>query len=673
MARPLLLSIAPPAIPAALCRQRLESGTEREVRGMRASKKDKRVRITWRKAVIGLGCAGVAVAGVVWGRQAMSTDATASPPTSTPTESGPSPATPPTVAPATEDWRQPVAYIHGNIAITREELANYLIARYSDRLEHLVDARIIEQACRERGITISEKDIDNALNEHLKDLKVNKVDFVQKVLKRYGKSLYEWREDVIRPNLSKARYCQDMVTASDDELKKAFDKAYGPKVHCQIIVWPKDKRDEAESAYERIRSEIEEFDHVARMQPDPDLAATAGFIAPFARDSMNEMELEDKAFSLKTDEISEPIPTKEAWILIKCRKQIPAQNVKLESVRAQLEQEIKARKMQDIIKAVFDDLKKKSNWKNLLAEDASANEKGDASRPVAYVWGVAITRQEFGDYLIARYGADRLQHLVNKRIIEMACRERGITVTEQDIDEDLKSLNQPAKQVEDYVRKNYGKSMYEWREDAVRPKLYMTRYCKDMVQAEDIAKDFDIAFEAYYGPKVHCQMILWPPDQKDIARKMYDQVRKGGAEFDRIAHTQANPTLAHDGGLMQPFGKRQMGNDELERVAFSLKPGEVSQLIDTPQGVVALKCVKQIPAPSDVNREEVRAQLEKEIRAQKIQALIPRVIDDMQKKAKPLVFLKNGYTDNDVRKQVENELQIETGKGNKITSPPQGN
>jgi hypothetical protein len=410
------------------------------------------------------------------------------------------------------------------------------------------------------------------------------------------------------------------------------------------------------------------------MQPDPDLAATAGLIAPFARNSMNEPELEAKAFQLNTDEISELIPTKdEGLILIKCRKQIPAQGVKLESVRPQLEQEIKARKVQDEIKKTFDDLKEKANVKPLLAKDAGANEKGDLSSPVANVWGVAITRQEFGEYLIARYGADRLQHLVNKRIIEMACQERGIKVSEQDIDDDLKSLNLPAKQVEDYVRKNYGKSMYEWREDAVRPKLYMTRYCKDMVKAEDIAKDFDIAYEAYYGPKVHCQMILWPPDQRDIARKMYDQVRKGGAEFDRIAHMQANPTLARDGGVMQPFGKRQLGNDELERVAFSLKPGEVSQLIDTPQGVVALKCIKQIPAPTDVNRDKVRSELEKEIRAQKIQALIKPVIEDLQKKAKPLVFLKNSFTDNDVRRQVESELQVESGKTDKLISPPQGN
>jgi parvulin-like peptidyl-prolyl isomerase len=637
---------------------------------MRASKKERRVWVSWRKAALGLGCAGMAVAGIVWGRQALSTDATASPPASATKDAAPSTTIP--VLSASEDGKQPLAYVQGNIAITREELANYLIARYADKLEHLVDARIIEQACRERGITITEKDIDNALNEHLKDLKVNKVDFVQKVLKRYGKSLYEWREDVIRPNLSKAKYCQDMVTVSDKDVQEEFDKSFGPKVHCQIIVWPKEQRDLAMKAYEEIRAGTEEFDHIARMQPDPNLAVTAGLIAPFSRNSMREPELEEAAFRLKTDEISSPITTKDdATIIIKCRRQISAQNMKLESVRTQLEQEIKTRKVQDEIKKTFEDLKTRAKVDVLLTKDASVTDKTAPSQPVAYVGGVAVTRQEFGEYLIARLGADRLQHLVNKRIIELACQARGITVSEQDIDEDLKSLGVPAKEVEAYVRKNYGKTMYEWREDAVRPKLYMTRYCKDMVQVED--KDIETAYEAYYGPKVHCQMILWPPDQKEIAFKMYERVRKGGDEFDRIAHMQANPTLAERGGLMQPFGKHQMGDDELERVAFSLKPGEVSQLMETPQGVAALKCLQQIPAQSDHKREDVRAQLEKEIRAQKIQALIPHVFEELQKKAKPLVFLKNTNNDNDVRKQVESELQIETGKTDKLTSSPQGN
>ena len=106
----------------------------------------------------------------------------------------------------------------------------------------------------------------------------------------------------------------------------------------------------------------------------------------------------------------------------------------------------------------------------------------------------AITREELGEYLIARHGADRLQHLVNKRIIELACQAHGIQVSDKEIDaalaEDLASLKVSAKEFEEKTLKDYGKSLYEWREDVIRPKLYMTKLCQDSV---DVTPD-DLKF-----------------------------------------------------------------------------------------------------------------------------------------------------------------------------------
>src|SRR5262245_1866589 len=51
-------------------------------------------------------------------------------------------------------------------------------------------------------------------------------------------------------------------------------------------------------------------------------------------------------------------------------------------------------------------------------------------RVVARIFNsVDISREELGEYLIARFGADRLDNLVNQRIIEHACRQKGIEVT----------------------------------------------------------------------------------------------------------------------------------------------------------------------------------------------------------------------------------------------------
>src|SRR5690349_10833924 len=48
-------------------------------------------------------------------------------------------------------------------------------------------------------------------------------------------------------------------------------------------------------------------------------------------------------------------------------------------------------------------------------------------RVVAYIYDtIPITREELGEYLIARMGKERLGNLVNKRIIEQVCQQKGI-------------------------------------------------------------------------------------------------------------------------------------------------------------------------------------------------------------------------------------------------------
>src|SRR5262249_18344993 len=85
----------------------------------------------------------------------------------------------------------------------------------------------------------------------------------------------------------------------------------------------------------------------------------------------------------------------------------------------------------------------------LQEQGASQGAPGDyAQRVVAYIYGnMPITREELGEYLIARFGAERAEFLVNRRIVDMACRSRGIYVTDGEIHaqllEDLKAFNIP--------------------------------------------------------------------------------------------------------------------------------------------------------------------------------------------------------------------------------------
>jgi hypothetical protein len=260
-----------------------------------------------------------------------------------------------------------------------------------------------------------------------------------------------------------------------------------------------------------------------------------------------------------------------------------------------------------------------------------------SQRPVAFLHkNEAVTREQLGEYLIARYGAEKLPLLINKIIIEEACKAKNIDVTPAEIEaqfaQDLAGMGMDEKTFVTGVLKQCKKSLYEWKEDVVRPKLLMTKLVHARVAVTE--DDIKAGYEAYYGEKVECQMIYWPKNEKEIARKEYATIRDNDDEFQRKAKLQADSRLAATGGRLDaPIAHHTTGDEDLERVVFRLQENEVSELLDTPNGVVVVKCLKRIPAKTDVSMQSVRPQLFKEVFDRKVQREIPVVFKELQKQA----------------------------------------
>jgi len=282
---------------------------------------------------------------------------------------------------------------------------------------------------------------------------------------------------------------------------------------------------------------------------------------------------------------------------------------------------------------------------------------------VAYMYGtVPVTREELGEYLIARFGAERLEPFVNKRIIEYHAAKQGVGVTaaeiEADLAETLKNLNVTKEVFEKQVLKARGKTLYEWREDVIRPKLLMSKLCQGRAKVEE--EDLKNGYEAYYGEKVEVQMILWPKSEHHVALKAWDSLRKDENAFDRAARSQSSAELARVGGKIQPFGLHTTGSPQLEKVAFEqLDIGEVSPIIETPQGFVVIKLLKRIPPQNNVKLEEVRPKLEKEIIEKKTQMEIPILFAELKKQADPKLLLKKNETQEQLERDVQRELPPE--------------
>jgi hypothetical protein len=294
-------------------------------------------------------------------------------------------------------------------------------------------------------------------------------------------------------------------------------------------------------------------------------------------------------------------------------------------------------------------------------------------RVVAYIYGnEPVTREDLGEFLIARHGSDYLEPLVNRRIIEHACKEHNITVADADVeaslDEDLKPMNIDRATFVKHFLKQYNKSLYEWKEDVIRPRLMLTKLCGATIKVEEA--DLRKAFDSEFGEKMKCRIILWRENDFRSAQQVWDKIRSSEAEFATAARNQYLPALASVGGQIDPICHGVADKDLIEKIAFQLNPNDVSQIFQIPQqGYAVLKCDGRIPADQKASFEKERARLYKQVYDMKVAKEIPQVFAKLKEQAKPLMLAT--HTNPTIVRTIEEEKRLEAEPGPTVPLPTQ--
>ncbi len=250
-----------------------------------------------------------------------------------------------------------VAYVFGNVPITREEFGEYLIGIYGrDKVRLFVNQRIIEMTAARAGVTVTPQEVEAIIDDDCKKLGMTKGDFEKNVLKqRYSTNLQGWRDNSIRPRLMLQKMCRDQVRFEEADLKKVYENLYGEHIVCKVILWPADQGKDAFRRYDAIRGSDTEFDQAAATQPSSQLAARGGLIDPIGRHSgQGTAKIEEIAFRMKDGQLSELIPTPGGILVIKRLKSIPARtDVSYDSVRDQLVKELTDRQLEQAVPQYF--------------------------------------------------------------------------------------------------------------------------------------------------------------------------------------------------------------------------------------------------------------------------------------------------------------------------------
>ncbi len=241
-----------------------------------------------------------------------------------------------------------------------------------------------------------------------------------------------------------------------------------------------------------------------------------------------------------------------------------------------------------------------------------------------------------------------LNRMIEEELLYQDSQANAIQVPEDRLKKELASIKERFPSEKEYHDALAGVGMSE---DALAQKitrgvaieeLIKTRVIQDVtVSAEESRSFYDKNASMFEKPEqVKASHILIKiaedatDEQKMAARKKIDDIRKkavAGEDFATLAKEYSEGPSNARGGDLGYFSRGQMVKP-FEDVAFSLKKGEISDVVETQFGYHIIMMTDQRPA-TVVDYETAKAQIEERLKQEKSLRQIRQYIETLREKA----------------------------------------
>ncbi len=255
-----------------------------------------------------------------------------------------------------------------------------------------------------------------------------------------------------------------------------------------------------------------------------------------------------------------------------------------------------------------------------------------SQRPALARVGKAVVPYEMvAEECVVRHGKEVLDDLINRMIIQQACEERNVVVTEEEVTAEVsriaKRFNLDPQQWYSMLETERNITPMQYRQSVVWPMLALKKLAGEQVDLTE--EEMNKAFVRNYGPRVKARLILL--DNPRRARECWEKAAADPATFEKLAQEYSiDPNSRSLGGTIPPI-PRYSGNETLELAAFKLQPGEISGIIEVQTGRYAiLKCEGRTEKiVQDIS--EVRDSLYEELFEAKTQESVAKVFENIKK------------------------------------------
>ena len=262
--------------------------------------------------------------------------------------------------------------------------------------------------------------------------------------------------------------------------------------------------------------------------------------------------------------------------------------------------------------------------------------------------GVAVGARGDQLPLLTQMRKEAMELLIEQELMVQAAEAQGIKVLPGEVEAALAEVSGPFKTPEEFN--------YRIESEGYTPESYR-KHLRQMIAASkyldgiraDAMMVSDAELEAYYRDneyrltlpeqvRVRHILLSWKPlgkpdDRAALHQQMVPILEKAraGEDFAELARKYSEDSTRVDGGDVGLFHRGQM-LPAFEAVAFSLQPGQVSGIIETPYGVHILRLEERRPSRL-LPLEEVREKLRDHIREEKLNTVVDAKKADLREQA----------------------------------------
>lgn len=254
---------------------------------------------------------------------------------------------------------------------------------------------------------------------------------------------------------------------------------------------------------------------------------------------------------------------------------------------------------------------------------------------VAKVGKFLISEDTLAQECITRHGKEVLDDLINRAIIQQACEKQRVSVDSEEVEKEIEKIAKRfqlnVNEWQKMLQSERNITPQQYRDSVIWPMLALKKLAEGKAQDELSDAEVNKEFERQYGQRVKARMIML--DNFRRANECWDKCKKDPDAFDQLAQEYSvDPNSRSLGGAIPPI-PRFSGNETIENVAFKMKEGAISAVIEipTPAGprYAILKCEGRTDQVVD-SIEGVREQLVTELKERKVQENVAKVFEKIK-------------------------------------------